>query len=598
MGKQKKSLSVLTTFGALLLLSSCVNDDYDLNGEIDMTVQVGGDLSVPVSDTDEMTLDDILDLDSESIVKVNPETHVYELRKEADSPSTFEFDLPEISVNNPKLNVFSMSFTIPAEEVLMEKFGVTPEILAMLKTDPTYPSNIPGIDEVRESIPVELHREFDVLNYEFDMPEEVVALKHIAFKNPLKPDFDMSTDMPLGELGLHDVYAEFPSELDHDDITMGGIWGETVDGHHEYNLPKDVWLTQGEHERLNLEFVGLTMDWNRATDGATLTLERPVAMHGWVTIRATGREFLQLAGKTYKMNTDISLTKLEFSEATVMVDPKIDEEATTVELNDLPDFLTEEGVVILLQQPAIRLLTESNIPVDVNCWGKIETDKGIEVAISEPNSNGISLGGDALDNWCLYGGTQPQWGSNYAYYEVEGLTDILRKVPNTIDLSFNARVNQKFYTLALGKTYSATIDYSMECPLAFGQGSQVVYADTIKDWHADLEDFEVNKLKLAATVHNGTSLDELDLKIQPIGIDGKVLTGVQVSEVTGIHDGSEIEFTVEAVEQGALKFLDGVILNVKAKVTKSDAAPLKSTDAIRLDNIRLAILDGVVIDLN
>lgn len=598
MEKIKNGMSVLMTFSALLLMSSCVNDDYDLNGEIDMTVQVGGDLEVPVSDTDEMTLDDILELDAESIVKSNPETHVYELRKEADSPSTFEFDLPEITVNNPQLKTFSMSFTMPTEEVLMEKFGVTPEGLALLKMDPTYPDNIPGIDEIRESIPVELHREFDVLNYEFDMPEEVVALSHIGFKQPLRPDFDMTTDMPLGELGLHDVYAEFPSELDHDDITMGGTWGETVDGHHEYNLPKDVWLKQGEHKRLNLEFVGITMDWNRAEDGDALELERPVAMHGWVTIRATGREFLKLAGKTYKMNTDITLTKLEFSEATVMVDPKIDEEATTVELDDLPDFLTEEDVVVLLQQPAIRLLVESNIPVDVNCWGKIETDKGLKVNISEPNSNGISLGGAALDKWCIYGGTQPQWGSGYAYYKVEGLTDILRKVPRTIDLSFKARVSQQFYTLSLGKTYSATIDYAMECPLAFGQGSQVVYADTIKDWHADLEDFEVNKLKLAATVHNGTSLDELDLTIQPIGTDGKVLEGVAVSDVAGVHDGDAIDFSVEAVEPGALKLLDGVILKVKAKVTKADSAPLKSTDAIRLDNIRLAIIDGVIIDLN
>lgn len=598
MGKQKNGLSVLMALGAVLLMSSCVNDDYDLNGEIDMTVQVGGDLEVPVSDTDEITLDDIFDLDSESIVKTNSETHVYELRKEADSPSTFEFDLPEISVNNPKLKTFSMSFTMPTEEVLLEKFGITAEVLAMLKMDPSYPGNIPGIDEIRESIPVELHREFDVLNYEFDMPDEVVALKHISFKNPLRPDFDMTTNMPFGELGLHDVYAEFPSELDHNDITMGGTWGETEDGSHEYNLPKDVWLKNGEHKRLNLEFVGVTMDWNREKDGDKLALEKDVAMHGWVTIRATGREFLKLAGNTYKMNTDIRLTKLDFSEATVMVDPVIDEEATTVELDDLPDFLTEEDVVVILQQPALRLQTTSNIPVEVNCWGKIDTDKGLEVNISAPNTTAIQLGGTAKDNWCIYGGTQPQWGSDYSYYKVEGLTDILRKVPYTINLSFKARVNQEFYTLALGNTYSATIDYSMECPLALGKGSQVVYADTVKDWHADLEDYDVNKLKLTATVHNGTSLDELDLTIQPIGLDGKVLAGVNVSDVKGVHDGSNIEFIVEAVEQGALKQLDGVIFNVKAKVTKDGAAPLKSTDAIRLDNIRLAIIDGVIIDLN
>ena len=66
---RKKALQslALCAVGAILLLPSCVevNDDYDLNKDIDMTIGAGGDLTLPTSNTVKLKMKDILDLEEE-----------------------------------------------------------------------------------------------------------------------------------------------------------------------------------------------------------------------------------------------------------------------------------------------------------------------------------------------------------------------------------------------------------------------------------------------------------------------------------------------------------------------------------------------------
>ena len=57
---------------SLLSLSACVDNDYDLSKDVDMTITVGGEnLSIPGSNTDLITLEKIFDLDPESDVQAD-----------------------------------------------------------------------------------------------------------------------------------------------------------------------------------------------------------------------------------------------------------------------------------------------------------------------------------------------------------------------------------------------------------------------------------------------------------------------------------------------------------------------------------------------
>ena len=57
---------------SLLGFSACVDNDYDLSKDVDMTITVGGEnLSIPGSNTDLITLEKIFDLAPESDVRAD-----------------------------------------------------------------------------------------------------------------------------------------------------------------------------------------------------------------------------------------------------------------------------------------------------------------------------------------------------------------------------------------------------------------------------------------------------------------------------------------------------------------------------------------------
>ena len=66
--------SLWTTALSPFFFASCVDDSYDLTKDIDMTITVGGDLSIPGSGTEEFTLEEIMDLEDNSVVNLKSAT--------------------------------------------------------------------------------------------------------------------------------------------------------------------------------------------------------------------------------------------------------------------------------------------------------------------------------------------------------------------------------------------------------------------------------------------------------------------------------------------------------------------------------------------
>ena len=52
-------------------LSACIDERYDLDKDIDYTISVGGDLSVPASSTEDVTLKNLLDMEENSMVQAD-----------------------------------------------------------------------------------------------------------------------------------------------------------------------------------------------------------------------------------------------------------------------------------------------------------------------------------------------------------------------------------------------------------------------------------------------------------------------------------------------------------------------------------------------
>ena len=64
---------------------SCVDNKYDLDKDIDMTINVGGEhLAVPVGSTDTAFLSKIIEVEEGDILQPDAATHIYHLTKQDD----------------------------------------------------------------------------------------------------------------------------------------------------------------------------------------------------------------------------------------------------------------------------------------------------------------------------------------------------------------------------------------------------------------------------------------------------------------------------------------------------------------------------------
>ena len=100
----------------LIGLNSClkVDETYDLDKDFDMTITVGGDLTVPGSSTEKIVLSDLLDLEDNSVIKVNNSAGDYYLVQDGETSST-DVKVPEVDINMTNgFNGVSQTFNIPA----------------------------------------------------------------------------------------------------------------------------------------------------------------------------------------------------------------------------------------------------------------------------------------------------------------------------------------------------------------------------------------------------------------------------------------------------------------------------------------------------
>ena len=100
MRKKHLRFAMLGLCTTSFLLFSCVDKDYDLSKDIDLTIQVGGDLSLPGCNTEEITLKKIFDLDEDdpdNVIKTD-ESGNYALRKKGSgSDSDVQVDPVKVS---------------------------------------------------------------------------------------------------------------------------------------------------------------------------------------------------------------------------------------------------------------------------------------------------------------------------------------------------------------------------------------------------------------------------------------------------------------------------------------------------------------------
>ena len=567
---------------------SCVDNKYDLDKDIDMTINVGGEyLTIPAGSTDTTFLSKIIEVEEGDIFQPDATTRVYHLTKKDDinvEPTTVK----EVTVGATTTDLESIE--------IVNNTGVSfsePEVSADITTSGDFEATANDIDEALKE------------------------LGSLRAKTPVDLNLTIDFNISGGNLTFNQVKANKLKLVFPDYIVFKEDEGIQDN---ELILDEEVLSVNGSSYTRTLKVEGYKFS-DAAGSGmkpnaeGSLTIEGNISMEGdVVTSGISGTGTLALVPKAV-------LEEMTVNSVTGVIQPKIEAETTKIELNDLPDFLKDEDTRLDITNPVILLKADN----------PLETDVEID-AVLTPKKNNVNIEGHEVKIGTGYGqnkvalipGTNIIALSRTGKCSIEGVTEnikvedinnLLETIPDDIDVNLQPIVrNENYYNAELGKEYDLPASYEVDVPLSFEQGLNIVYNDSVQDLNKDLNDLDkvsLKNAKIMLSVDNAIPL-KLQLKAENVQIKdvyGNELTAVKKTMeedkqyVTESTDGekpatSELVLSLTSDDTAFLSKIDRICFKITAVPGSATGVPLKDTQWLKVTSVKLSVPGGVNVDLN
>ena len=567
---------------------SCVDNKYDLDKDIDMTINVGGEyLTIPAGSTDTTFLSKIIEVEEGDILQPDATTRVYHLTKKDDinvEPTTVK----EVTVGATTTDLESIE--------IVNNTGVSfsePEVSADITTSGDFEATANDIDEALKE------------------------LGSLRAKTPVDLNLTIDFNISGGNLTFNQVKANKLKLVFPDYIVFKEDEGIQDN---ELILDEEVLSVNGSSYTRTLKVEGYKFS-DAAGSGmklnaeGSLTIEGNISMEGdVVTSGISGTGTLALVPKAV-------LEEMTVNSVTGVIQPKIEAETTKIELNDLPDFLKDEYTRLDITNPVILLKADN----------PLETDVEID-AVLTPKKNNVNIEGHEVKIGTGYGqnkvalipGTNIIALSRTGKCSIEGVTEnikvedinnLLETIPDDIDVNLQPIVrNENYYNAELGKEYDLPASYEVDVPLSFEQGLNIVYNDSVQDLNKDLNDLDkvsLKNAKIMLSVDNAIPL-KLQLKAENVQIKdvyGNELTAVKKTMeedkqyVTESTDGekpatSELVLSLTSDDTAFLSKIDRICFKITAVPGSATGVPLKDTQWLKVTSVKLSVPGGVNVDLN
>ncbi len=613
--------AALAALGALAL-AACVDSDYDLTKDIDLTMTIGGDsLLLPTSDTDVITMDDVLDLEEGSSV-VADSVGAYGLaagdyyvsaKSGEEDDNSFEVEVDGLTVEGTRVNFDPQS--LPA--------GRTVEV--------SYSAAIEDFDDDFSPTIREVHQ------------AETQATTDISFTGEgitLRKGFTVT----------------FPEYMTLSGLSGGGEAGKYTVAGNTVTLDEDR-----------------ALPWTPRVDISAVDIDKAVAdglAHVEYGDKATGRDgHISLTGDIVVRGqassaleqdmitaTDIAVSDkdgMTMKRVLGVVDPDIDDpEIDPVTIDDLPDMLTDEETLLDWQNPQLYLtVTPRGGAADADTELRVEfptiTLRSTREGALVRDAKGKEIGELVIDEEardrdvvvdveaggytvCLSAQGAPTaggegWvldesGRRLAVYDdvrverLGGSGSPISRVPDKVEVTqVKARVVQEPCWLTLGRSYTLDISYQLVAPLSFGPDLDIVYRDTLDGWRGDLENIEAaHTLQARLEVVSAVPLD-LELSATPLKAGGQEMGESEMTCTVTVDTESGLvargtpeaprttSALIEMAAQGdgtAVQELDGLILTLRGSDTTGSGENINKNQTVSLQAVRVALLGGVTLNLN
>lgn len=602
-GKTGKNSIGKMMLPALLLLGGsvvvgCTDNDYDLS-DIDMTVGIGnGELNIPTSSTTTIKLSEVLELEENGDVKEDADG-TYRFFKKGDAVSSTTTEINTVTVK--KASAESFDFVLDLSQ----------QASGAARRANRAALNFSGEMTIGSFV------------YNGTMPSQVVELNKadVSSEFSLAISFDDNINKLIDK--ITEVTITLPSYMDFDVKESSANYNK-VDNRIVLNN-----LSTSGKQNIVVSIKSLQFGNEADATGSLTARNGKVDMHGNVNMAVRIDEEVNVASgvdpSKCKVMCGINfMNDIQLTSVTGRFSPTISlDNLGHTSISGLPDFLSEDGVKVDIENPQIVM----NLTSDMTVAGVIEgvinykRDGGNgSVKIGELiNVKPAAEGGVSTTRVCIC--RKKSLVENAGAYdqiiEQDNLKDILYPTVAT-DISFNATAwadDSKTSKFELGRVYTIQPEYEFMAPLAFGEDANIVYSDNLDGWNGDIDDFDIKEggyVELTANVENRVPV-YLNVDAKPVGVNGEDLSSEVSVEVTGevaaSADGKEAVTSPVKVKltpkKGALKKLDGLKLIVSGSakstaggVTVTGVQLNAKTHTLVVKEINVKVVGTIVADLN
>lgn len=599
---KSRIVACMLAAGFLAVGSGCTDSDFDLSN-IDQTIGIGGDgLQLPTNSTENIVLDDLLDLNNSDFISI-AENGDYMFSKQSDDVKPSHPSIDEVLVKEAKVNN-NFKIEIP-ESSLMQTRRKSAGHTKLSKTASVegeasefkYRGNVPY--EIRELISAKTASDINIdVNVTAELKKVIPTFKTMTVTIP------SYLKLNIGKCS--------PSQPEYD-AEKGIITFRNISSSANINIKANISSIDFTTAPTKQNSVVFTPGVGEADGSVDLN---GVTLLG-ITFDEVNKEGNSL--QNLYMSAKMTMGSIKITETTGKFNPNLDlEDLGNVNINDVPDFLTDKDVTINLYNPVIELTVSSDADIAGIMNGTLTAEDKAGNMLANIDIPGLNINPNSVTRICICKHAEEIDKTKYDQVkEVSNLSDLVKKIPHNIVCKADAKADAKREgTLELGKEYTIEATSFIKAPLAFDEGAQIVYTDTINGWNEDIDKFSFAEgayIEMTTDVENKIPA-YLNVKAYAIDVNGNeiaedrirvdVSSSVKASEDSNTAVTTPVKLQMHESAKGALKDVDGIVMRIAAASGEEGQKSIVGQTlnaykhTLKAHNIKVRLVGRIVGDFN
>lgn len=563
----------LIAIPTLTIFTSCVNEEYDLDKEIDMEMTLLKNVSLPVGNIEKFTLAEILEIEtSENATGII-------IDENGDYMLNFSGEKIESQIEIPSMNMADGG-TIESEPIEVVFPTVDFDIIDGVIVE----KEIVYSEATGSPLETEL-----MLDFNTTFPEEVVDIKEVTVDSRMIVNIGTSE----GRIYIKPGFTiEFPDNiyLSLSDNTVG----YKIEDAHKVVFTEAV----STDVSLNLHLDKITIPAGMVKD-SSLKMNEEVSISGDFYLNT-----LDFSGipSDLRVFVNASISDLNIKSATVKLGLSTEIPGVEVQISDMPEFLAGDKVNLDLYNPMIGFRVVNNSPLLLNFSADMTAYNGkTDPVMSLGEDPEISIDGLSTSEY-LISRRAVQTSAQVKNLVMPEIADFISIIPEKLSVD-NIQIDtpEDFITVESGKSYSAEFEYWLDTPLSFGNALNFEYTIDINDLGLDFD----GNVKSAALAFEMVNSIPLNLTLDAVAIDseGNVINGMTLGLDKQIASGTHKEpvttpVSLQLNNSNDRFTLDGLRLTVKAAgpAESQVGTALNSNQGLEIRNLSLSVPDGITLN--